>query len=500
MELHEYVKHDAVSLAELIRKRELSPEALLDVTIRAIEGTNPQLNAVVETLYDRARGQIAKGLPDGPFRGVPLLLKDMLDVEGTKSTWGSVLARSNVSPHTHVLGTRMEEAGFVFAGRTNMSELGLLPTTEPTLYGPTNNPWKTSHTPGGSSGGAAAAVAARIVPLAHAADGGGSIRIPAGACGLFGMKASRGRLPGDVEDDPDGFILHGCVSRTVRDSAAFLDAIAGARPNDRWHTPNPFVSFSESARHDPARLRVGVLTKTIIGTSAHRDCIDAVNKTRRQLESLGHITEETSVPGDGAAYVEGFRVLWAMCAGYFLGAAREKVNFPGVPAPVLSFIRRKRVFGTVTWLYSAPTGHAPIELFTRELIKMNTGYTPADLWLAWNRMNTYGAAYTSLFDKYDVLLTPVLGEPTWPTGRFKPPLTHDEAAEMLISYVGFTQVANTAGLPAMSVPSHVNAEGLPIGAHFVGPYAQEARLFSLAGQLERNESFEARRPPIVVAT
>ena len=317
MSYDEYVRFDAVGLADLVRRGEVTPAELLETALAAIDALNPQLNAVIGLEADEAQRAVREGLPRGRFTGVPFLLKDFLPRQGHLLAMGSVILREYRAESSHELANRIQASGLLTLGRTNMSELGLLPNTEPALFGPTRNPRAEGRSPGGSSGGSAAAVAAGIVPMAHGADGGGSIRIPASACGLFGLKPSRGRNPGAPDDPPEGFVEHHVLTRTVRDSAAFLDATQGATPLDRWSLPCPSHPYEEVIRREPPALRVALMLTDFADHAPHEECKAAAVKAARLLEELGHRVEEAKPTIDVRKFNNGFAVLWASSAGYF---------------------------------------------------------------------------------------------------------------------------------------------------------------------------------------
>lgn len=500
MKIDEYTQLDATALAELVARREVSPTDLLETAAAAMEQVNPQLNAVIRPMLERAHARVAEGLAKGPFEGVPFLLKDMVELEGELVTYGTVLAREYRAERTSELVHRYERAGLQFLGWTNMSELGLLPTTEPVLHGATHNPFSPAHSPGGSSGGSAAMVAARAFPAAHAADGGGSIRIPASACGLFGLKPSRGRHPTDANDDPDGYISHHVVTRTVRDSAGLLDAISGPQVAKRWRIAPPEAPFARLLERECKALRIAFTSENIMGQPAHADCRAAVEHAAQLCESLGHHVEEAKPEIDGKAYFEGFAVLWGMAAGYFLRAIRANISKVGVPSAVARVLEQPLPFKAFSWGYAAAAGHAPLERFSRLLARENASRTPADLWLAWTWMQEAGDALSHFLSRYDLQLTPVLGEPPWPTGNVDASRGRDELFEQLYGYAGYTPICNTTGLPAMSVPLYWNERGLPIGVQFIAPFGREDRLLSLAAQLERAQPWDQRRPLICAGT
>lgn len=472
----EYRSHDALGLAELVARGEVEPRALVELAAGEIDRLNPRLNAVVHRLDARAQAAVQAGLPQGAFTGVPWLFKDQIDVEGTPMTLGSALLQGHVCNFTHPTLAKMEATGLVALGRTNMSELGLVPTTEPTAFGPTKNPHNLAHTVGGSSGGSAAAVAAGIVPIAHAVDGGGSIRIPAAACGLVGLKPGRGRnLPAE-EDEPFGFVVQHCLSRSVRDSAALLDAVAEG--------PRPALSYLEHSRQDPKRLRVGFTARGVFDEPIHADARRAVEDTAAALEELGHAVEEVKSPVDGEAFGQAFRVLWAAGAGVFYKLARRGLSEADLPDWQRSLLKSPAAFRAA----AALTGR--VEPFTRRLAALDRRFSPSDLWLAGAAMRTTATLLADWFGGYDLFLSPVLTRPPLKIGELKLSGTDDEVARWLFQYIAFTPIANGTGLPAISVPAGRSAKGLPMGVQFIAAEGQEDLLLSVAGQLERARPWE----------
>jgi amidase len=498
MDFREYRNYDAVALAELVRKEEVTPAELIEAAAEGMDQWNGQLNAVVESWVEDARDQRARSQQarqiskdtGAPLQGVPFLLKDMLEWEGRAMTLGSRLLDGNIARNTHPLIERYLQAGLVPLGRTNMSELGLMPLTEPTVYGPTRNPWALDRSPGGSSGGSAAAVAAGIVPVAHAADGGGSIRIPASACGLFGFKPTRGYTIDAIDEVPEGFVSHHCVSHSVRDSALLLDLSAGKSPGSRWRPPSMHQacahdSCAEAAEHDPDSLRIGVLFTDFLGEPLHPECRASVEDAARKCEALGHQVVEVTPPFDGLAYRAAFSLLWSVGASYFLKRVRAELDhLEGLPAPV---VRLLQLPGTLeAGLRAAQAiGYPMVEPLTLRLARHSDRMVPSDLWLIWQTLNQATAQMGRFFEQQDVLLTSTLTQPPWKIGSYDASTsTLDDIERELFDYAGLTPIANTAGLPAMSVPLY-RSEGLPIGAQFIGPHASDSTLLSLAGQLER---------------
>jgi amidase len=468
--LDEVARFDGLGQADLVRRGELSARELVEGAIARIEGLDAKLGAVVTPLFERGLRRVEAGLPDGPFTGVPYLLKDLLPYEGARVTFGSRFHRDTVLPYTPVVAERMEAAGLVVLGKTNTPEFGLLPTTEPALHGPTRNPWSLAHSPGGSSGGAAAAVAAGLVPLAQGSDGGGSIRIPASACGVFGLKPSRGRQPQSPEVDAHGLGVRHCLSRSVRDSAALLDATRGPVRGDRWWAPPAEGSYREAARQDPSGLRIGFMTADFVARPAHAECRKAVEETARRCEALGHAVEEARPEVAGEAFLEAFLLLWASFAGRAVKAATRAL---GKRPP-------QEAFETWTW----------------ELAALEGRHTPADVSSAWQQLGGAGFAMARFHERYDLLLTPVLGAPPLRTGELDQEIPFEAFRDRVTEYAAYTPLANATGQPAMSVPLHWSDEGLPIGSQFVARYGDEATLFALAGQLERAHPWAQRWPGV----
>ncbi len=496
MPIAEYDTLDAIGLAKLVERGAIGPAELLEEAIARIERTHPQLNAVVDRQYARARAAVARGLPAGPLRGVPLLVKEDLPIAGMRLSFGSVLLRDHVARETHAVARRLRASGLVCVGRTNMSELGLLPTTEPALFGPTRNPWSLERSPGGSSGGSAAAVAARVVPLAHGSDGGGSIRIPASHCGLVGLKPSRARTPDSPARDPLGTITELCLTRSVRDTALVLDLLSVPDPPERVLLPAPPRPYRELVERDPGRLRIAFTTTSFSGRRAHPDCVAAVEAAARLCAELGHEVEEAEPRIDGRRFNDAFLVLWAMAAGYCARAVLERLVQDGFPRRAVGLCERRLGFEALLRVTAWRLGAAPLEPFTRRLIDIDRRHTPGDLWLANQALRDAEHALTSFLGEHDLLLTPTMGEPPWRVGELD--LTASDAVlrDRLFHYVAFTPLANTTGLPAVSLPLHWSAEGLPIGVQFIAPYGREDRLLGLAGALERARPWSGRRPPV----
>ena len=453
---------DATAQADLVRRKQVTPIELVDAAIARIERLNPSLNAIITPLFEPARTAARGALPEGPFRGVPFLLKDLLaSYAGVRMSAGSAFLRDFVPDHDSELVARLKRAGLVIVGKTNTPEFGLLPTTEPRLFGPTRNPWDQTRTAGGSSGGSAAAVAAGMVAMAHANDGGGSIRIPASCCGVFGLKPTRARNPlgPDFGDALSGLGAEHAVTRSVRDSAALLDATSGPDIGDPYCAPTPARPFLQEVGADPGRLRVAFTTAAPTGVPIHADCVRAVREAVKLCSDLGHEVDEAAPAIDGGRFASCFMTLWSVgCARSLEGNA---ILTGRKPTP--------DQFEELTWA----------------LAEQGRAVTGSAYLLAVGALQVIARHIARFFVNYDVWITPTLAEPPLPLGSFGP-----QAGDPLYglrratAFVPFTPLCNVTGQPAMSVPLFWNAEGLPIGTHFVGRFGDEATLFRLAAQLE----------------
>ena len=470
---------DATAQAELVRGGQLSPVELVDAAINRIEKLDPELNAVIHQRFDRARDEAASAaLPDGPFRGVPMLFKDLrCAVEGEPYHEGMRFLKDNdYRPrYTDNLVHRFRRAGFVSCGRTNTPELGLVPTTEPAAYGPTPNPWDPSRTPGGSSGGSAVTVATGMVPVAHATDGGGSIRIPASCNGLVGLKPSRGRTSLGPRWGQLTSILN-CelvLARSVRDTARTLDALWEPFPGDPVIAPQPVRPYADEIGADPGRLRVGILTANLIGTGdVHPDCVAAAEDTGRLLESLGHHVEP-SYPDAFADPVTlmPFTTIWTTDCAHNLDDFGHLVGKPVTEADV----------EPLTWAL-AEAGRAVTGVQFREAVRV---------------MEELGRRSAQWWDGYDLLLTPTLGEPPLPLSTLDPePGNPMHGYIRAAEFVPFTVQFNVSGQPAISLPLSWNADDLPIGSQLVAPYGREDVLLRVAAQIEQARPWAHRRPPV----
>jgi amidase len=465
--------HDALGLAELVRKRKVSPTELLDDAIERADALNPRLNFMAQRHYDLARAAIAKGLPQGPFTGVPWLLKDLNTyIAGELTENGSRFYRSYRPAETSELVLRAQRAGFVIFGKTTAPEFGLTATTENKLTGDTHNPWNPAHIAGGSSGGAAVAVAAGVLPAAHATDGGGSIRIPASCCGLFGMKPSRGRIPmGPPRTEGwGGLSVHHALTRTVRDSAAIMDATHGVEPGSRYSAPTPSETFLSQVGKNPGRLRIALMLAPYAGTPVDPEVTAATRAAARLCESLGHHVEEAAPKLDAGA----------------LGAASFVLSASSVAADVLD--RAK-----ATGLVPGPDLLEPITLAFFGYGQKTSGM---DYVRANNTMQAAALVMARFMAAYDVILSPTLAAPPLELGKINlsPGLEFPQWGQRIAAFSPFTQFANMTGQPAMSLPLAMSATGLPMGVMFTGRYGEEALLFRLAGQIEAAAPWADRRP------
>ncbi|HEY3842040.1 MAG TPA: amidase family protein [Acidimicrobiales bacterium] len=466
---------DATAHAELVRSGTASPGELVDDAIARIEKLNPQLNAVIHELFDRARADAAGELPDGPFRGVPMLLKDLgAELEGTPFSEGTDFAGDYRSTVTQELTKRFLRAGFVVCGKTNTPEFGILPTTEPRRFGASRNPWNTDHSTGGSSGGSAAAVASGMVPVAHANDGGGSIRIPASCCGLVGLKPTRARVSTAPQygDLMGGLVAEHVVTRSVRDTAAILDATSGPVPGDPyWAPPRRGESFAAAVSAPTRALRVAVMTTSPTGSDVHPDCVTATERTASLCESLGHQVEPATLALDGDLFTAHFVNVWAAGNAWGLTDWEERVG------------------RTAT--------EEDLEPLSWSLVQLGRSIDSGLYLKSMQELQKLTRVIADYFEGIDVLLTPTLAEPPVPLGTFDSPPGEPLVGLMrAATYVPFTPPFNVTGQPGISLPLHWNDAGLPIGSQFVGRFGDEETLLSLAGQLEAAAPWADRRPPV----
>lgn len=471
----DYSAHDALGLAELLRKGEASPAELVDAAIERIERHNPALNAVVVRQFEAARARAAapESLPEGRFRGVPFLNKDLgFQEAGVAMTNGSRAYKDYVAASDSGMIADYRRAGLIFCGRTNSPENGLCSTTEPLLHGPSRNPWDPARTPGGSSGGSAAAVAAGMVPAASASDGGGSIRIPASCCGLFGLKPTRGRIGSgpDVGEGWNGLAIGHAVTRSVRDSAALLDIASGPAPGDPYWAEPPARPFLDEVGADPGRLRVALCLETFNGTPVDPACAASAREAASLCESLGHHVEEAGPEIDRAAVLEAtFDIISVQTALMLdvLGSAMERT-----------------------------CSADDVERATWRMAETGRDIPGVRFQAAIDTLHGAGRRLGRFFERYDILLTPTQPMPTPRLGWLNPDSEDQESyGERVVQSIGFTGFFNVTGVPAMSVPLHWTAGGLPQGSQFAAAYANEALLFRLAAQLEAAQPWAQRRPP-----
>jgi amidase len=473
----------------------VTPGELVDEAIRRIEALNPHLNAVVQPIYERARARAASGRVQGPFGGVPFLIKDLLTLDaGVPARMGSRFHWDFVPDHDSELVRRFKAAGLIIVGRTNTPEYGLAPVTEPELFGPCRNPWDLTRTSGGSSGGSAAAVAGRMVPMAHGNDGGGSIRIPAACCGLFGLKPTRARMPTgpDQADSWHGLACDGVLSLSVRDAAALLDAVAGPDTGAPYWAPLPDRPFLSEVGADPGRLRIAFSAEPFIPAQIHDDCVRSLGETVDLLQDLGHDVEEAAPGVDRHALLHAFET---MAFAETRAAMEEAEAVLGRKATVAAFEPATWAAGLIGEVIPA-----------------------SDLSWALHYLKRASRQVAPFFELYDVLLTPTLACPPLEVGALRiggvkrlgmVALNHLGAGRLLkvlarvtgaglrmLSFAPFTPLFNATGQPAMSVPLCWNEEGLPIGMQFAGRYGDEATLFRLAAQLEKARPWFHRTPPV----
>lgn len=505
MRIDEYITYDGLGLAELVRKKEVKPRELVELAIKQIELYNPKINAVIHTFFEKALKTADEKLPERPFTGVPFLIKDLI-VElagepiyrGNKFRYDHVFNHSQlVSDHDSEIIQRFKKSGLIILGKTNTPEYGITPVTEPRIFGPCNNPWNLGRTSGGSSGGSAAAVAARIVPMAHGADGGGSIRIPASCCGLFGLKPSRGRIPYGPKYSEywHGLNSDFVLSLSVRDSAVILDYIHGIDLGAPYDSPPADRSFLENIELAPGNLTIAATSTPLLPSKVDPDCIKAFQDTVEFLRQLGHTVVEKTPEIDGHAFAKAFLIM--TCAAVSADMAAEETLF-GTKAKYDDFEPTTWALGLLGKQFSALELETAIRLLKQEHRSMARFFEEEGV---------------------DILLTPTLALPPLETGALQPKgfdafllnvmgrlkagrvlkTNLDSLAEDVFAFIPWTPVFNATGQPAMSVPLQWNSAGLPIGMHFVGKYGDEATLFSLAAQLEKEKPWRDRLPPICQA-
>ena len=488
----EYGKYDALGLAELVRNKETTASELLEAALARAAEVNPKLNAIITPMDDIARARAKEPL-DGPFAGVPFLVKDLFqEYAGVPTAYGcKALKAAKHIPTEHAeITRRWLKSGVVIFGRTNTPEFGAKGITEPDAWGPARNPWNLEHTPGGSSGGSAAAVAAGIVPMAGGNDGGGSIRLPAGHCGLFGLKPGRGRTPWGPQY---GELMHGAamnhvLTRSVRDSAAMLDATHGPELSSLFHIAPPERPYLDEVGRDPGKLRIGYTVTSPIGTEVHPEAVKAAENAAKLLASLGHHVELAEPKVDGMQLAQDFITMWFANCAATVAQVKQQTG----------------------------CGDAGFELDTLAMVAFGRAMRAPEYVAGYLRWNDYTRQLGEFHQKYDLMLTPTMALPPARVGQIVTPRWQQVAMKILMTlgltrvvlksgmieqmvrdnlkWVPFTQLGNMTGTPAMSVPLHWTVEGLPMGAHFVAGHGGEGLLLRLAAQLEQAQPWFDRRP------
>jgi amidase len=475
----EYTSQDGLGLAELVARKEVKPEEVVAAALQAIEKVNPKLNAVLQTLPAQAEAEVRGGLPRGPFTGVPFLIKELvLHAKNVRCDMGSKLAQGFVAAEDTELMARFRRAGLVLVGTTQTPELGYNPTTETVLFGPVHNPWDLARSAGGSSGGSGAAVGAGVVPLAHANDGGGSIRIPASCNGLVGLKPSRDRVPTgpDYGDPLCGLACELAVTRSVRDAAALLDAVAGADVGAPGLPVPPARPYRAEVGAAPGRLRIAWTVTPASGEKIDPECEQAVHETVRLLEELGHTLVEDRPRYDWNVFLENVHVIWTA----FTTSSVDSL--------------------------AAALGRKPgpdnLEAVTLACYEDGKRFTAADLINAMAHGNLLSRQVGAFFQNVDVLVTPTIARLPAPLGELdqnRTGMTAMEWTRQVFAYCPFTPLFNTTGQPAFSLPLHWSAGGVPVGVQIVGRFGDEATLFRLASQLEQARPWARKRPPVHAA-
>ena len=468
----EYETYDATGLAALIAGCQVSAAEVLEEAIGRAERWQPSINAITIPLYEHARAAARRGLPAGPLSGVPFLLKDLgAQLTGTRTSGSGKLWADFVADHDSTLVARYRAVGLNIFGKSASPEMGLAPSTEPAMYGPCRNPWNLAYSAGGSSGGSAAAVAARILPIAHATDGGGSIRIPASACGLFGLKTTRARNPSgpDVGEGWGGQAVAHCVSISVRDSAALLDASAGPDIGDPYWAPPPAGRFVDEVGRTPGQLRIALCVTPWNDEPVDAECRQAAEDAARLCESLGHNVGRPEF--DTAAFRAATRTL--------------------VAANVLATLEARATAVGKTLEAS------DVEPLTWSMVEIGRGCTAADYARSVTTIHAVGRVVARFFAGYDILLTPTMCSPPWPIGVLSLSTSDRNAYfSALNRSIGFTSVFNASGNPAANLPLHWSAQGLPVGVQIVAPFGDEATIFRLAAQIETARPWKDRHPPL----
>jgi amidase len=467
----EYGNYDGLGLADLIAKREITPLELLRAVRQRVDALNPKLNALCHLFFDKAEAQISEGLGTGPFQGVPLVLKDMSQyLAGTITSAGSRIWKDSIADFDSTLVERYKQAGLVIFGKTNAPELGLTTTTESVLFGQTHNPWNLQRTSGGSSGGAAVVVASRIVPMAHGSDGGGSIRIPASCCGVFGFKPTRGRVPlGPRQFESwNGCTQHHALTISVRDSAALLDASVGAELGSPYLSPSPERPFLKEVGAEPGKLRVALVTATPGGTPLDPECKKAALDAAKLCESLGHSIEETTLPID-----------FALARGAFFAILQVSLA---------------RVLDDAATILGRPVSEQDVEPVTWATMQAGLRVSSVNYSRAIATLHQIGLAMAKFQHSYDVILSPTLAKPPVALGLLG--LSQDVStwSKEVMEFSPYTALYNVTGQPSMSVPLHWTPDDLPVGVMFSARFGEDATLFRLASQLEKAQPWDKRKP------
>lgn len=473
------MRQDATEMARMVASKEASPEELLDAALEKVDRLNPQINAVVQLREDVARKAIKAGLPEGPFRGVPFLIKDLgAEAIDYPSNNGSNLWRDTTYAYDSAIFSRMRATGVVTFGRTTSPEAGIGPVTEASVYGgPTRNPWNTLHTSGGSSGGAGAAVSAGIVPMAHGSDGGGSVRIPASSCGLFGFKPTRARFPDGPASGEGwaGMAIDGFLTHSVRDNAVMMDACAGPDLGAPYVAPLMEVSYAQAITRPPRRLRIGVCETTFAGTPIHPECQMAVGDTAKLLEGLSHHITPLRPDADHA----GMMAAWTKIVACGTALSIQKtLNAEG----------RDLQQGEIQGVAKSAMAYA-------------AQISGADYLEAVGKVHAYGREMAAVFEDCDILLCATLAEPPAEVGRF----THERddyenyrcGPGGVFEYSPFCAVFNASGQPAATLPMHWSADGLPVGVHLAAAFGEDATLIALCAELESAQPWIGRMPPLI---
>lgn len=494
MDFNDYKKYDATGLAELIRKKEVSAAEVVEAAITRAEAVNPKINAIIHTMYGKAREATHVPIPEGPFAGVPFLVKDLeFSLADEPMANGSVSMRHYIPRYDSYAMEKVKDAGLLIFGKTNTPEFGITPYTEPVLFGPARNPWNINHSTGGSSGGSAASIAAGIVPMATAGDGGGSIRIPASACGIFGIKPSRGRvsLGPDSGEAWSGLVSSFALSRTVRDSAALLDWMQGPMPGDPYIIRPPEKPYAEEIKTPPGKLKIAFSLQHPFGEQLHPECEKAVRDAAQLLTDHGHEVEEVPLPYGEEALTKAFFM--------FVGDLAADLEAMGK-------------------LRGRPIQKNEVEITTWLLNILGKSYSGKDVVAGRKEWNTISRRFGQLHSTYDVWMCPTLSRPPIVIGElqnsaienfflkiginlrivplFKNTFIVEMLAKRAFSYIPYTPIANMTGQPSMSVPLHWTKDNLPVGVMFTARMCEEDMLFRLAAQLEEAKPWKDKWPEI----